>query len=110
MMVKASGYRAMGLKYDDLLMEEREDVQKVRRSERKGIRLRIIDLCGCFPLQAIGRLTPEQAYDRSFRLRTAIQQSILHKPLPKDQWVKPEEVNTRRFRQYALPPTLESDI
>lgn len=31
MLVKASGYRAMGLKYDDLLMEEREDVQKVRR-------------------------------------------------------------------------------
>lgn len=46
------------------------------------------------PSQAIGRLTPEQAYDRSFRLRTAIQQSILHKPLPKGQWVKPEEVWT----------------
>ncbi|GHJ88262.1 hypothetical protein NliqN6_4664 [Naganishia liquefaciens] len=68
LLVKASGYRAMGLKYDDLLMEEREDVQK-----------------------AISRLSPEEAYNRSFRLRTAIQQSILHKPLPKDQWVTPEE-------------------
>jgi ubiquinol-cytochrome c reductase subunit 7 len=26
---KASGHRSMGLKWDDLLMEEREDVQKV---------------------------------------------------------------------------------
>ncbi len=26
---RAAGHRKMGLKYDDLLMEEREDVQKV---------------------------------------------------------------------------------
>ncbi|KAJ9124281.1 hypothetical protein QFC22_001081 [Naganishia vaughanmartiniae] len=68
LLVKASGYRSMGLKYDDLLMEEREDVQK-----------------------AISRLTPQQAYNRAFRIRTAIQQSILHKPLPREHWVKPEE-------------------
>lgn len=28
---RACGYRKVGLKYDDLIMEEREDVQKVRR-------------------------------------------------------------------------------
>ena len=32
-----AGYRQMGLKYDDLLMEEREDVQKVSgRQNRLG--------------------------------------------------------------------------
>ncbi|PAV23727.1 cytochrome bd ubiquinol oxidase [Pyrrhoderma noxium] len=63
-----AGYRQMGLKYDDLLIEEREDVQK-----------------------ALGRLTPRQAYDRIYRFRVASQASIMHRDLPKDKWVKPEE-------------------
>lgn len=42
--------------------------------------------------QAISRLSPEESFDRAWRLRRAVQQSILHKNLPKDQWIKPEEV------------------
>jgi len=63
-----AGYRKMGLKYDDLIIEEREDVQK-----------------------ALKRLTPREAYDRVFRHRVAFQQSILHKNLPKDQWLPASE-------------------
>ena len=43
-------------------------------------------------LQAIGRLTTQEAYDRIYRFRLASHASILHKDLPKEQWVKPEEV------------------
>ncbi|KAF8514040.1 cytochrome b-c1 complex subunit 7, partial [Gautieria morchelliformis] len=64
----AAGYRRMGLKYDDLLLEERPDVQK-----------------------ALSRLSPREAYDRAYRLRLASQCSVLHKDLPKEQWVKPSE-------------------
>ncbi|THU87041.1 14 kDa subunit of cytochrome bd ubiquinol oxidase [Dendrothele bispora CBS 962.96] len=60
-----SGYRKYGLKYDDLLMEERDDVQR-----------------------ALGRLTSAEGYDRAFRLKRASQASILHAPLPKEQWTK----------------------
>ncbi|KAK1922590.1 putative ubiquinol--cytochrome-c reductase [Papiliotrema laurentii] len=63
-----AGYRQMGLKYDDLIVEEREDVQK-----------------------ALGRLSARESYDRAFRHRVAFQQSILHKNLPKSQWVKKED-------------------
>lgn len=34
--VNAAGYRKVGLKYDDLIIEERRDVEKVRRFGRKG--------------------------------------------------------------------------
>ncbi|KAF9489821.1 14 kDa subunit of cytochrome bd ubiquinol oxidase [Pleurotus eryngii] len=63
-----AGYRQMGFKYDDLLVEERPDVQR-----------------------ALSRLTPQQGYDRIFRIKRASQASVVHKPLPKDQWIKPEE-------------------
>ncbi|KAL5490383.1 QCR7 [Sanghuangporus weigelae] len=63
-----AGYRQMGLRYDDLLLEERDDVQK-----------------------ALGRLSEREAYDRIYRFRVASQTSVIHKNLPKDQWVKPEE-------------------
>ena len=43
-------------------------------------------------LQAIGRLTTREAYDRIYRFRLASHASVLHKDLPKEQWVKPEEV------------------
>ncbi|RSH95243.1 Cytochrome b-c1 complex subunit 7 [Saitozyma podzolica] len=62
------GHRKMGLKYDDLITEEREDIQR-----------------------ALGRLTTREEYDRSFRMRQAFQQSVMHKPLPKAQWLKPSE-------------------
>ncbi|KAF8507311.1 cytochrome bd ubiquinol oxidase [Hysterangium stoloniferum] len=63
-----AGYRRMGLKYDDLLLEERPDVQK-----------------------ALSRLSAREAYDRAYRIRLASQCSVLHKDLPKEQWVTPEE-------------------
>ncbi|GJJ12431.1 hypothetical protein Clacol_006673 [Clathrus columnatus] len=62
---ETAGYRRMGLKYDDLIIEEREDVQK-----------------------AVSRLPPKEAYDRIYRIRIASHCSVLHKDLPKEQWVK----------------------
>ncbi|KAI0405974.1 cytochrome b-c1 complex subunit 7 [Xylaria palmicola] len=64
----AAGYRQLGLRADDLIVEENEDV-----------------------LKALGRLPPQAAYDRVYRLRRAIQCSVTQKLLPKDQWTKPEE-------------------
>ncbi|GLI76954.1 cytochrome b-c1 complex subunit 7 [Penicillium ochrochloron] len=46
----AAGYRRLGLKFDDLIPEESETVQK-----------------------AIKRLSSKEAYDRVFRLRRAVQ-------------------------------------
>jgi len=63
-----SGYRKYGFKYDDLLAEETPEVQR-----------------------ALSRLTERENYDRAYRLKRASQASLLHTPLPKDQWVKPEE-------------------
>ncbi|KAI0029636.1 cytochrome bd ubiquinol oxidase subunit [Vararia minispora EC-137] len=67
----AMGYRRMGLKYDDLINEEHDDIQR-----------------------ALGRLTPRETYDRSFRFKRAFQASVLHKDLPKEQWI-PEEQDVR---------------
>ena len=44
-------------------------------------------------IQAIGRLTPRESYDRAFRMRTAFQQSVLHRELPKKQWTTTEQVS-----------------
>jgi ubiquinol-cytochrome c reductase subunit 7 len=68
---RAAGYRQMGLKYDDLIQEEKPEVQK-----------------------ALGRLTERESYDRAFRLKQAIQLSVMHRELPKENWLKPEEVST----------------
>ncbi|KAI9829190.1 MAG: Cytochrome b-c1 complex subunit 7 [Phylliscum demangeonii] len=70
----AAGYRQLGLKSvhlsmaDDLIPEESELVQK-----------------------ALQRLPPKEAYDRVFRMRRAMQCSLSHHLLPKEQWTKPEE-------------------
>ncbi|KAI1113033.1 cytochrome b-c1 complex subunit 7 [Nemania sp. NC0429] len=64
----AAGYRQLGLRADDLLLEENEDV-----------------------LKALQRLPPRELYDRVYRIRRAIQCSVSHKLLPRDQWTKPEE-------------------
>jgi len=58
----------MGLKYDDLLLEERPDVQR-----------------------ALGRLPSRESYDRIYRINRASQCGVLHRDLPKDQWTQPEE-------------------
>ncbi|KAK3681449.1 cytochrome b-c1 complex subunit 7 [Podospora appendiculata] len=64
----AAGYRQLGLRADDLISEENETV-----------------------LQALKRLPPKQSYDRIFRIRRAVQLSLSHKLLPKNEWTKPEE-------------------
>ncbi|KAF8709389.1 Cytochrome b-c1 complex subunit, partial [Rhizoctonia solani] len=72
-----TGHRQMGLRYDDLLIEERGDVQK-----------------------AISRLPEDEAYNRAYRQKVAVQQSLLHKNLPKEQWLKPEN-DIRYLRPYV---------
>jgi len=42
--------------------------------------------------QVIQQLTPEETYDCSFRIRRAFQADLMRRQLPKDQWIKPEEV------------------
>ncbi|KAH8596506.1 ubiquinol-cytochrome c reductase complex 14 kDa protein-like protein [Bisporella sp. PMI_857] len=64
----AAGYRALGLRADDLIPEESETV-----------------------LLALSRLDQKESYDRVFRLRRAFQYSLQHQLLPKDQRTKPEE-------------------
>ncbi|KAJ5673950.1 Cytochrome b-c1 complex subunit 7 [Penicillium macrosclerotiorum] len=64
----AAGYRRLGLKFDDLIPEESETVQK-----------------------AIKRLPAKEAYDRVFRIRRAFQCSISHTLLPPAEQTKPEE-------------------
>lgn len=66
--VGLSGYRQLGLRADDLIPEENDVVQ-----------------------QAIKRLPAQENYDRIYRMRRAVQLSLQHKLLPKDQWTKPEE-------------------
>jgi hypothetical protein len=56
-------------RHDDLIEEESDTVQA-----------------------ALKRLSPKESYDRVFRIRRAVMCSYQHKLLPKDQWVKPEEV------------------
>ncbi|KAJ6546478.1 ubiquinol-cytochrome-c reductase complex subunit 6 [Mycena vulgaris] len=77
-------YRQYGLLYDDLLIEERPEVQK-----------------------ALARLSPREAYDRAFRIKRASHADVLHVPLPQEQWTKPEE-----DVRYLLPHVLavESEI
>jgi len=47
--------------------------------------------------KAIGRLSPRESYDRAFRMRTAFQQSVLHRELPKKQWTTSEQVGCLRL-------------
>ncbi|KAK2793571.1 Cytochrome b-c1 complex subunit 7 [Onygenales sp. PD_12] len=64
----ASGYRKLGLRFDDLIPEENDTVQL-----------------------ALRRLPPKEAYDRIFRIRRAFQCSLEHSILPAEQQTKPEE-------------------
>ncbi|SAM03708.1 hypothetical protein [Absidia glauca] len=66
----AAGYQQIGLKYDDLLAEESPLVKEALR------RLEIAE--------------PRQVYDRAYRIRVAMQCSLSHTLLPKDQWTTPE--------------------
>jgi len=62
------GYRKLGLKADDLQVEEFPEVQR-----------------------ALGRLSPREYYDRAYRFKVASQQSVLHKALPKEKWIPASE-------------------
>ncbi|KAI0797769.1 cytochrome bd ubiquinol oxidase subunit [Abortiporus biennis] len=79
------GYRQMGLKYDDLLVEEREDVQR-----------------------ALTRLTPRETYDRSFRFKRASQLSVIQQNLPKDQWT-PVSEDVRYLKPHVVEVAKEDD-
>ena len=70
--VNASGYRKLGLRFDDLLSEECEVGN-----------------------MAMKRLSPAQTYERVFRLRRAMQYSLMQKILPENEWTTDEEVRER---------------
>uniref|UniRef100_A0A8C6XBR9 Cytochrome b-c1 complex subunit 7 n=1 Tax=Naja naja TaxID=35670 RepID=A0A8C6XBR9_NAJNA len=63
----AQGFNKYGLKRDDILHET--DVVK----------------------EAIKRLPEDEYYERIFRIKRAVQLSLTHDILPKDQWTKYEE-------------------
>lgn len=42
--------------------------------------------------EALRRLPPKEQYARAYRIRIAQQCGVTHTELPRDQWVKPEEV------------------
>ncbi|KAH6639771.1 cytochrome b-c1 complex subunit 7 [Boeremia exigua] len=66
--INAAGYRQLGLRADDLLPEENDVVHT-----------------------ALKRLSPQDAYDRVFRLRRAFQLSMSHQLLPKEEWTTNEQ-------------------
>ena len=59
----------LGLRKDDLLMDDHPDV-----------------------VEAIKRLPPEERDFRNFRLKRAMDLTMKHIILPEDQWTKPNEV------------------
>ncbi|KAK9451820.1 ubiquinol-cytochrome C reductase complex 14kD subunit-domain-containing protein [Limtongia smithiae] len=77
-LIETNGYRKLGLRYDDLIAEESPVVQK-----------------------AINRLEPKEYYDRVFRMRRAVQLSITHQLLPKEERLKPED-DIRYLTPYIL--------
>ena len=62
-------FLSLGLRADDLHMEENPDVE-----------------------QAIKRLTEEDQMLRIFRIKRAMDLTVKHNILPKEEWTKPEEV------------------
>lgn len=52
---------------------------------------------------ALKRLSAKDSYDRVYRIRRAVQLSLSHKILPKDQWTKMEEVSCSNSRTYPFP-------
>lgn len=65
-----AGYRKMGLRTEDLFSEESEVFQT-----------------------ALRRLPENDSYARVFRIATAVQLSLSHKLLPKNEWLAPENVS-----------------
>ncbi|KDQ59478.1 hypothetical protein JAAARDRAFT_33049 [Jaapia argillacea MUCL 33604] len=80
-----AGYRKMGLKYDDLLVEENDEVEK-----------------------AISRLPAREQYDRAFRFKVASQCSVQHGPLPKEKWL-PASEDKRYLKPYVQEAIAEAE-
>ncbi|KAI5956998.1 QCR7 [Candida jiufengensis] len=76
-----AGYREMGLKFNDLLLEETPIMQK-----------------------AIKRLPPSVSYARNFRILSANQLSLQHQILSSEKALKPEEDD-----HYLIPYILEAE-
>ncbi|AQZ14022.1 QCR7 (YDR529C) [Zygosaccharomyces parabailii] len=66
--VNLSGYRKLGLRFDDLIAEENPVMQK-----------------------ALKRLPEDESYARVFRIIRAHQTELTHHLLPESQWIKPKE-------------------
>ncbi|KAJ2497001.1 Cytochrome b-c1 complex subunit 7 [Coemansia sp. RSA 1972] len=66
--VGLSGYRRLGLRYDDLLLEETPIIQ-----------------------EAISRLNRQEVDGRIYRHKRAFQLSLSHQELGSSQWTKPED-------------------
>lgn len=66
--INLSGYRKMGLRFDDLIEEENELAQT-----------------------ALRRLPADESYARIYRIINAHQLSLSHHLLPKDKWTKQED-------------------
>ncbi|KAI5963211.1 QCR7 [Candida pseudojiufengensis] len=76
-----AGYREMGLKFNDLLMEENPIMQT-----------------------AIKRLPPSESYARNYRILSAMQLSLSHQILSPEKALKPEEDD-----HYLIPYILEAE-
>lgn len=68
----------LGLRADDLHMEENLDVEN-----------------------AIKRLPEEDQYLRIFRIKRAMDLTVKHQILPKEEWTKPEEVRNIQVLMYC---------
>ncbi|KAA8915094.1 hypothetical protein TRICI_002753 [Trichomonascus ciferrii] len=77
---KLSGHRQMGLKIDDLFIEENPVAKK-----------------------ALSRLPADVSYDRAFRIATAQQLSLTHQLLPKHEQIKPENVSSHSTTTTTSP-------
>ncbi|RCK54400.1 Cytochrome b-c1 complex subunit 7 [Candida viswanathii] len=79
--VAYAGYREMGLKFNDLLLEETPVMQT-----------------------ALKRLPDDLSYSRNYRILTAHQLALSHHLLPAGKGVKPEEDT-----HYLIPYILEAE-
>ncbi|CCF59785.1 hypothetical protein KAFR_0H03750 [Kazachstania africana CBS 2517] len=80
--VELSGYRKLGLRYNDLYSEENPIVQT-----------------------AIRRLPEDESYARNYRIIRAHQQELSHHLLPRNEWIKGKE-----DVPYLLPYLLEAEM
>ena len=79
--VDLSGYRKLGLRYNDLFAEENPILQT-----------------------ALRRLPEDESYSRNYRIIRAHQQELTHHLLPRNEWIKAkDDVN------YLLPYILEAE-